>query len=138
MFIGGQGLHLFLVKIPSIKKRASAVSRPFVWSDWWSCDWNIIIATQIIGGMSIIGLDELVNWKPEILEYVRWFFAGIGAFGSTVAMAKFSSYEKTLTNLIDVKASVSDALTGGTTTVQDTINKGSEATGTDIQLTAKK
>lgn len=132
MFIGGQALHLFLVKVPSIKKRASAANKQFYFKEWWNCDWNVIIGTQCIGAMVIIGLNELVQWKPEILDYVKWFFAGVGAFGSTVAMAKFSQYEKELTRVLDLKSNIADEVTGGTKTIKETLERGSMAVGKDV------
>jgi hypothetical protein len=132
MFIGGQALHLFLIKVPAIKTRARAANKQFIFKEWWECDWNIIIATQIIGALCIIGLNELAQWNPTILAYVRWFFAGIGAFGSTVAMSKFSQYEKELTRVLDIKSNIADVVTGGTKTVKDTIQKGHDATGQDV------
>lgn len=124
MFICGQTVHLLLVKMPAIKKRAGAVNKKFLFAEWWSEDWNIILGTQVIGIMIVLGLNELLNWKPEVLEYVKWFFGAVGAFGSTVAMSKYSQYEKMITGVMDVKANLSDAITGGTTTRAETIEKG--------------
>lgn len=132
MFIFGQCVHLLLVKMPALKKRVRAVNKKFLFREWWDEDWNIIIGTQFIGAMVIIGLNEIVAWKPEILEYVRWFFAAVGAFGSTIAMSKYSQYEKTITGLMDIKSNISDTVTGGTTTVAETIEKGTQVTGQDI------
>lgn len=132
MFILGQAAHLFLIKIPSVKARCRAANKSFYFKEWWSCDWNIIIGTQVIGALVLLGLKELVTWRPGVIEYVRWFFAGIGAFGSTIAMAKGSQFEKSLTGLLSVKSNVSDAVTGGTETVQETIVRGSDATGQNI------
>jgi hypothetical protein len=131
MFILGQAAHLFLIKIPAIKNRSNAVGKPFKWKEWWNCDFNIIIGTQVIGALVLLGLKEIITWKPGVIEYVRWFFAGLGAFGSTIAMAKGSQFEKSLVNLIDIKSNVSDAVTGGTTTVSQTIR---EAAKEDIQV----
>lgn len=108
MFIGGQAIHLFLIKVPAIKTRCTAANKPFKWSEWWGADWNIIIGTQIIGALIILGLDEIIYWKPNVLDYVKWFFAGMGAFGSTIAMAKFSQFEKTLNSVIDLKTDIAD------------------------------
>lgn len=132
MFILGQAAHLFLIKIPAVKARCRAANKSFYFKEWWSCDWNIIIGTQVIGALVLLGLKELVTWRPGVIEYVRWFFAGIGAFGSTIAMAKGSQFEKSLTGLLSVKSNVSDAVTGGTETVQETIVRGSDATGQNI------
>lgn len=132
MFILGQAFHLFLVKIPAVKKRCKAANKTYYFREWWGEDWNVIIGTQVIGAMVILGLKEIVTWKPGVIEYVRWFFAAIGAFGSTIAMAKASQYEANLTRLMDVKSNVADAVAGPATTVKDAIVQGSEATGTDV------
>jgi hypothetical protein len=134
MFICGQVVHLLLVKMPAIKKRARSVNKKFYFKEWWNEDWNIIIGTQFIGAMFIIGLDQFLNWKPDVLEYIKWFFAAVGAFGSTVAMSRFSHYEKMITGLTDIKSNIADAMTGGTTTVDETIQKGITVTGVDVRL----
>lgn len=108
MFVLGQALHLFLVKVPAIKERCRVANKPFSWNEWWGCDWNIIIGTQVAGALVIFGLDEIVNWKPEVLSYVKWFFAAVGAFGSTVAMSKMSQFEKGLNKVVDIKTDIAD------------------------------
>lgn len=132
MFVLGQAAHLFLIKIPAIKTRCRAANKAFVFREWWACDWNLIIGTQVIGALLILGLDQLIYWKPGVLDYVKWFFAGMGAFGSTIAMAKGSQFEKGLTTLLDVKSNIADSVTGGTATVRETIIKGTEVTGVDV------
>jgi hypothetical protein len=132
MFILGQAGHLFLVKIPAVKKRCSAANKKYYFREWWAEDWNVIIGTQVIGAMVILGLKEIVSWKPGVIEYVRWFFAGIGAFGSTIAMAKASQFEKSLTQLLDIKSNVADKIAGPAQNVRDAIVQGSEATGQDV------
>ena len=137
MLILGQALHLFLLKVPSLKARARAAGKPFSWKEWWCEDWNIVVSTLIIGALVTVGLNELVTWKPEILDYVKWFYAAIGAFGSTVAQAKFSQYEKKLLAVIDIKSNVSDEVTGGTTTVKETIEKAA-VENIHVSVTQKK
>lgn len=137
MNLCGQLLHLFLIKVPSQKAKARAVNKTFSWKEWWLCDWNVIVSTQIIFIALIVGWDQFVAWKPEIADVAKWFFLLVGAFGSTVAMAKFSSYEKNLMGLIDIKSNVSDEVTGGTTTVKETIEKAAEEDIT-VSSTIKK
>lgn len=138
MLLLGQALHLFLIKVPSLKQRARAASKPFSWNEWWTEDWNVVVSTIIIGAMVTIGLNEIITWKPDILDYVKWFYAAIGAFGSTVAMAKFSQYEKKMLSLMDIKANISDQITGGTTTIKETIEKYKEVTGDIVSASPKK
>jgi len=108
MFVLGQALQIFLIKIPAVRERCRVSNKAFTIHDWFGCDWNIVVATFIIGAMLIIGLDQIVHWKPGILDYVKWFFAFVGAFGSNVALAKWSSFEKGLNNLIDIKTDIAD------------------------------
>lgn len=110
MLILGQALQVFLIKVPDLKQRAKIANQKFIWGDWWSADWNTVIATTILGAMAIIGLDEFTHWKPEILEYVKWFFAAIGAVGSNVALAKWSSYAKYFNGVIDAKTNIADGI----------------------------
>lgn len=110
MFICGQLLQLFWLKIPSLKKRAKAANFKFSPSDYWKEEWYLIIGTEILGAMLIIGLDQFIHWKPEVLDYIKWFFGAIGAFGSSVVLSKLSSYEKKLTEVINIKTDHSDSV----------------------------
>lgn len=108
MFFLGQAAHIFLVKIPAVKTRCRAANKPFTWKEWLNCDWNVLAGTLAIGALLICGLDEFLKWKPETLEYIKWFFAAVGAMGSNVVMAKMSQFEKTLNNVIDIKSNIAD------------------------------
>lgn len=132
MFFLGQLLHLLLVKIPGLRGRARAANKEFVFTDWWKEDWNIIIATNIIGVMALIGLDELLGWKPEIQNVIKWFFAGVGMGGSTIVMKYGSKYEKILMSVLDIKSNIADNVVGHTDSVDELIVKGKQAIGTDI------
>lgn len=132
MFVLGQGLHLFWNKIPSFKKRAAAANKPYSFKEMWSCDKHIVYGLQLFAASIFVGLDQLIHYKPELIEWTKWFFWLIGAYGSSVAFQKFSQYDKMLTDILDKKANISDIITGGTTTVKDTIEKGNEATGKDV------
>lgn len=137
MALLGQALHMLIVKIPSFKAKSRAVNKEFSFKEMWLCDWNVILATPVIIAMITIGLKEIVAWKPAIWDAVKWFYAGIGAFGSTIAMSRFSSFESTLTNLLSIKSNVADAVTGGSTTVNETIQK-AEDVGITVEKTPGK
>jgi len=108
MFMGGQAVHLFFIKIPALRKRAMAANMDFTGKQYWKEDWPIIVGTQVLGMVVILGLDQIVHWKPWILEWVKWWFAGLGAFGSTIVMSKWSPFEKKLLDVIDVKTNIAD------------------------------
>lgn len=109
MYIFGQVLHVLLVKVPAARQRSIIANETFTFGKYWKSDWHLIVANQVFGAMLIIGLDQIANWKPFILEYLKWFFAGLGYVGSSAILAKFSKYEKTLQNVIDIKTNIADS-----------------------------
>lgn len=134
MFFAGQLLHLMVVKIPSLRKRSREANKKFSIKEWLAEDWNLIVATNVLGVMFLIGLDELLKWKPEIQNVVKWFFAGIGAFGNSLILQKFSKYEQLLGAVVDIKSNITDKLLGPTENVDELIVKGTVATGTDVTV----
>lgn len=136
MYILGQALTLFWITVPSLKEKCRIANKEFSWKDWWKCDWNIVFGNMIFGLILILGLKELITWKPEILDFVKWLFALLGAFGTSIAQEKWGQFRKTLNNLLDMKANLSDAVTGGSNTVEETVSKGKNA-GVDIETSKK-
>lgn len=110
MFIGGQLLQLFWVKIPAVKERCRVANKPFSMKTYWESDWNLIVGTCIFGGMLIVGLGELVTIKPEVLSYIRWFFAFIGFAGSSFVLSKYSKFEKSINAIVDLKTDIADGI----------------------------
>lgn len=106
MYVLGIFLHLFWIKIPSLKKKAAMASCQFSLLDWWKTDYNVILGNAVFGAMLLFGLKELILWKPNVADYVKWFFAFMGTFGNSVAMAKFGKFEKTLNGIIDDKLKI--------------------------------
>lgn len=108
MYILGQALHILLIKVPAVKERTLKANENFTWKKYWDCDWNVIIGNMVFGAMLVIGLDQIIHWKPEILDVVKWFFGGLGFAGSVIVLAKWSKYEKSLQNTIDIKTDIAD------------------------------
>lgn len=134
MFFAGQLLHLLVVKIPSLRIKTRQANKKFSLKDWFIEDWNLIIGLNILGSMFLMGLDEVLAWKPEIQNVVKWFFAAVGAFGNSIVLQKFSKYEHVLGSVLDIKANIADKVVGPTADVNELIEKGSEATGVDVTI----
>lgn len=133
MYVLGQGLLLFWFTIPQLKEKCRIANKVFTLKEWWECDRTMVIGNMIFGAILVLGIDELVHWKPGVLDYIKWFFAIAGAFGPTIVQEKWGSFKKGISNLIDIKSNIADTLTGGTTTVKETITKGNEALpGADV------
>lgn len=138
MYLLGQALYLFLFTVPSLKEKCRIANKPFSWGDWWTCDWNIIVANFILAAMLTIGLKEFITWKPGVMDYIKWFFGGAGMLGTSLVQEKFGQFRKSINTLLDVKSNISDAITGTATTVKEAVELGKEATATDVSPTPKK
>lgn len=108
MFLLGQGVDLFLMKIPELRDLYKKANENFSWHKYWESDWNVIVGTMLFGAMCIIGLDQILKLKPEILDYVKWFFAGVGGFGSAIIVSKWSKCKKYIMGIIDNKTNIAD------------------------------
>ena len=132
MFFLGEALYLFWIKFPAFKERAMANNKPFKYSEWWECDKNLIIGLNILAPTLFVGADQIIHFQPEVMDYMKWLFWLVGFSGCNVVLNKLSQFSKGQITMLSLKANVADILTGGTTTVVDTIEKGKEVTGKDI------
>lgn len=138
MLVLGQALQIVLFKLPSLKKQARIANKQFTIKEWWCEDWNAMVGTLIIGAMVTIGINEVVAWKPFLLDYLRWFYGLLGFCGSYVVLSVASTYQKKLMALLDVKVNLADQMTGGTTTVSETISAAKDQLNIDVAPTPKK
>ena len=133
MSILGQVSHLAFVKIPSLRRTASAANKAFYIKEWWNCDWNLIIGLQAFIIAVFLGLDEIMHFKPEMLEYTKWMFFFVGFGGSSAIMSWLSKYAPGVMNLISVKSNTFDVQAGKViTNANEAIEKGKEITGEDV------
>lgn len=130
MFIGGQLIMLTWVTVPSLKEKFKIANKDFSFWKWVRSDINIIIGNLIFGAVLLVGVDEIIAWKPDIAKYVKFFYFFMGAFGTTIAQEKWSQTKQKVSQLIDVKTNISDAVTGGSNDVSETIAK-AESIGID-------
>ena len=108
MYLLGQLFHLFVNKIPALKKRATAANYEFKVSDYWKEEWYLVLGALVFGIMLVIGVSEILTWKPEVAKFVRWFFGFVGYFFNSLIVGKLGQYEKKLSNLIDLKTNIAD------------------------------
>ena len=126
MFILGQIIYLLWIKVPSLKHKASSLNKPFSYLELWHCDANVIIGLNVLGISIFIGLDQIIHYRPDAINYLKWCFWLVGAFGCTVGFKYFSRYEKTLLSMIDKKSNAFDADFGLATTVSEVIDRAAE------------
>jgi hypothetical protein len=134
MFMVGQALHIFWNKIPAFKKRCAAANKPFSFKEMIADDYHVIIGLQFFAAAVLIGLDQLVHFKPWLMEYTKWLLWLVGAYGSSVAFQKYSQYDKKLNDFIDKQANFTSAMLGNTGTAQEVVNKSADQYGVDATL----
>jgi hypothetical protein len=110
MYILGQLFHLFVQKIPAMKSRAKAANYEFTLKDYWREEWFMICGALCLGIMLIIGASEIVQWKPQVADWMRWFFGFVGYFFNSLIVGKLGQYEKKLSKIIDAKTNFADSL----------------------------
>lgn len=104
----GQAIHLFAVKLPGLKARATAANMPFSIKTALADDWLGIAASFFTILVALICLDELVKFKPAVVEYLKFAFVFIGYTGSSILLAVLSKADKTINTVVDVKTDIAD------------------------------
>lgn len=126
MFILGQILYMLWIKVPSLKLKAASANKPFSYAELWKCDAHVILGLNVVGISLFVGLDQALHYKPEAINYLKWLFWVVGAFGCTVGFKYFSRYEKTLMAILDKKSNAFDKTIGTATTVTEVIKKSAD------------
>jgi len=108
MYILGQAVDLFLIKIPEYRELFRKANTEFSWGKYWKSDWNVIIGTLIVGAILIVGADEILKLKPAALNYIKYLFAGAGAILSAIIVSQWSKCKKYIIDVIDKKTNIAD------------------------------
>lgn len=107
--------HIFAIKIPGIKARATVANVPFSFIQYLKDDAVAIFASLVSIILFIVLLDEAVALKPAVLPYIKFGFAFVGFTGSSILIAIFGTAQTKLNKIIDIKTGPPDT--------PDTINK---------------
>lgn len=114
----GMLLHVFAIKIPSAKTRATAANIKFYVKDYFQSEWPAIAANIacIVIGLLIVG--EAIKYKPEIQGYIITLSAFYGFTGSTLLLAIFGQVSKKINAVVDVKTNTADGSSAPTDTLK--------------------
>lgn len=104
----GIGLHLFAFKIPAERKRSKAANVSFILLNYLKEDIYAIVASFITLTISIIAIDEIVGYKPSVMNFIKLFFAFIGYTGSSIMISLFGQFGKKIQQIVDVKTDIAD------------------------------
>lgn len=134
MFILGQALDLFLMKIPELRKLYAKTNEKFNWNKYWAGDWNVIVGAWILCAILVIGQDQLLTLKPGVADYLKWLYVALGGFGSSIVVTKWGSAKQYILNIIDVKANIVSNDIGKTNGITE-LKQVAKSEGKDITFT---
>lgn len=109
MFLIGQAITFFAIDLPNVRELYKKSNEKFSLSRWMSHDYNIYVTAQLIGIAILIGLPEILHWKPSWIEKIRWGACGIGFIASALP-TRLGRYRKRIVNIIDRKTNIADGI----------------------------
>jgi hypothetical protein len=111
-----------VLKIKSIQDKANSGNIQFSPLTYFKKDWLSITGSLLTIILFLFFVDNILKWKPAVIDYIKIFFAFVGYTGSDIASRLFGVINKRINAAIDVKTNVSDAMTGDMGSPTPTIN----------------
>lgn len=100
--------HIFVIKLPSLKKRSQAANLSFTFKEYIQEDWLALAASFIALFIALMVIDEVVKYKPIIADFLKWIFVFIGYTGSSTLVALLSKTDTVINKVVDIKTDVAD------------------------------
>lgn len=97
-----------VLKMKSLQDKANAANVQFKVREYFQNDWLSITASILTIVLFLLFLDNILNWKPVIVDYVKIGFAFVGYTGSDIASRLFGVVNKKINNVIDAKTNIAD------------------------------
>jgi uncharacterized membrane protein len=97
-----------VLKMKSLQDKARAANVEFKLRQYFSNDWISIIASLLTIIMFTLFVDNILKWKPAVVDYIKIGFAFVGYTGSDIASRLFGVINKKINNVIDVKTNIAD------------------------------
>jgi len=124
--IAGVILHC-LFKLNSLQSDARAANVDFNWKkDYLQRDAVPILISFMSVVIWHLVFGEVAASYPKLEAFARVSFVGMGLLGSYIIQQLMGRAKSYIKKFIDVKTNISDAVTGKTKTVEETIVKGSD------------
>lgn len=113
-FTIAHGIDIFWIQIPKYRRLWAKSNECFSFKKFWDADWNLFIGTFLFCLVMLLAADKIPELTRHKIDYTYMplLFAGLGGFGSTIAMNKWSRTGKFIENIIDKKTDIADNKTG--------------------------
>lgn len=103
-------LQILAVKIPTLKSKYTVANKTFSMKEYLANDWYAILGSFVSVAILIVGLDEILEVKPELAKYIKWLFIFVGFTGSSIIQAVLSVANKKIMQVIDLKTNIADGV----------------------------
>lgn len=97
-----------VLKMKSLQDKARVANVEFKIRQYFINDWLSISASVLTIIMFLLFLDNILKWKPAIVDYIKIGFAFVGYTGSDIASRLFGVVNKKINNVIDEKSNIAD------------------------------
>lgn len=99
-------------KMRSLQIKAKLANLEFSITQYFKDDWIVMSGNIITIILCLFFTDEVINIKPEVIDYLKIAFAFVGYTGSDILNRVFSVANKKLNSAIDYKTNIADEATG--------------------------
>jgi hypothetical protein len=107
----GMALHTAL-KMKGLQDKAHLANVEFKARTYFRQDWLSLTASFLTIILFLLFIDNILKWKPAIIDFVKIGFAFVGYTGSDIASRIFGVVNKKINLAIDHKTTVADESTG--------------------------
>lgn len=105
----GMALQIVL-KLQSLQQKATAANVEFNARLYFKKDWLSTIASLLTIILFLLFVDNILKWKPAIVDFIKIFFGFVGYTGSDIASRLFSVINKQINGIIDSKTNKADGV----------------------------
>jgi hypothetical protein len=107
----GMALHTAL-KMKGLQDKARLANVEFKPRSYFRQDWLSLTASFLTIILFLFFIDNILKWKPAVVDFVKIGFAFVGYTGSDIASRIFGVVNKKINLAIDHKTTVADETTG--------------------------
>lgn len=100
------------LKMKGLQDKARMANVEFKARSYFVQDWLSIVASILTIILFLLFVDNILHWKPAIVDYIKIGFGFLGYSGSDIASRIFGVVNKKLNSAIDYKTTIADQATG--------------------------
>lgn len=100
-----------LTKMASLKKDFETANERFSAKKYFERDWIAIAMSIVAVVIAAYCVDELLQYKPAIAQWIKFFFVTVGVMGSWALQSALGKSKKFIRNIVDEKTNIADNVT---------------------------